>query len=125
MPVTGEDPRFSVFTWIPTGRALWAERAVPLRPKAFDVLLHLARNRNRVVSKDELMEAIWPNVFVTENSLVQCISDIRAALGEDGPAILKTVARRGYTFAAPVLEAEPMAEEAAPDETRPPPPASR
>jgi len=42
--------------------------AVPLRPKAFDVLLHLARNRDRVISKDELMEAIWPNVFVTRHA---------------------------------------------------------
>lgn len=84
----------------PTG-----ERA--LRPKAFDVLLYLVRHRDRVVSKDELMQAVWPNVFVTENSLVQCISDIRAALGEGGADIVKTVARRGYRFAAPVSDEEP------------------
>jgi len=90
--------------------------ALPLRPKAFDVLLHLVRNRGRVVSKDELMQAVWPNVFVTENSLVQCISDIRAALGQDGPTILKTVPRRGYMFAAPVVEDQP-AVDAPPAET--------
>jgi adenylate cyclase len=78
---------------------------LPLRPKSFDVLLYLLRNRDRVISKDELMGAVWPNVFVTENSLVQCISDIRAALGVEGTAFLKTVARRGYLFSAPVVEA--------------------
>ena len=46
--------------------------------------------------KDELLAAVWPGLFVTENSLVQCISDIRTALGNDGGAVLKTVARRGY-----------------------------
>src|SRR5690349_8133278 len=78
-----------------------------LRPKSFDVLLYLARHPDRVVSKDELMDALWPGVFVTENSLVQCISDIRTALGARGPEILMTVARRGYMFTAPVVEADP------------------
>src|SRR5689334_5044274 len=77
---------------------------VPLRPKSFDVLLYLLRNRDRVISKDELMGTVWPNVFVTENSLVQCISDIRAALGAEGQAFLKTVSRRGYIFSAPLVE---------------------
>ena len=53
------------------------------------------------------MGAVWPNVFVTENSLVQCISDIRAALGPEGATILKTVARRGYMFAAPLSAETP------------------
>ena len=83
---------------------------LPLRPKAFDVLLHLAERPNRVVSKDELLQAIWPNVFVTENSLVQCISDIRAALRDDNQTILKTVARRGYIFVAPLVELDPSQE---------------
>lgn len=84
---------------------------LPLRPKSFDVLVYLLRNRDRVISKDELMGAVWPNVFVTENSLVQCISDIRAALGAEGPTFLKTVARRGYIFSVPLVEApsEPVA----------------
>ena len=91
------------------GRATLSGPAGPLtlRPKSFDVLLYLLRHRDRVISKDELMGAVWPNVFVTENSLVQCISDIRAALGADGAAFLKTVARRGYMFSAPALEAPP------------------
>src|SRR5207245_164340 len=60
----------------------------------------------------------------TENSLVQCISDIRAALGEEGPVLLKTVPRRGYMFTAPLVEDEPAPGEPAPPETTPigPPP---
>ena len=58
-------------------------------------------HRGRIVSKDELMGAVWPNVFVTENSLVRCVRGIRAALGEQGQSILQTVAHRGYMFAAP------------------------
>jgi TolB-like protein/DNA-binding winged helix-turn-helix (wHTH) protein/Tfp pilus assembly protein PilF len=81
-----------------------AGEVVPLRPKSFDVLLYLARNPGRVVSKDELMQFVWPNVFVTDNSLVQCISDIRLSLADEAQAILRTVARRGYLFAADVIE---------------------
>ncbi|HSV24612.1 MAG TPA: tetratricopeptide repeat protein [Xanthobacteraceae bacterium] len=81
-----------------------------LRPKSFDVLLYLARHPGRIITKDELIAAIWPNVFVTENSLVQCISDIRVALNDDAQAILKTIARRGYLFAAPIVEIETTAE---------------
>ena len=114
--VSNEPLRFGAFTLDP-GRASLSGPSgeLPLRPKAYDVLLYLVEHRGRVVSKDELMEAVWPNVFVTENSLVQCVSDIRAALGEEGPSILKTVARRGYMFAAPVVAtAEPPAAAADP-----------
>ncbi len=83
-----------------------AGATLPLRPKSFDVLLYLARNPGRVVSKDELMERVWPDVTVTDNSLVQCISDVRAVLAADAPEILKTVPRRGYLFAAKVAEVE-------------------
>jgi TolB-like protein/Flp pilus assembly protein TadD len=67
------------------------------------------------VSKDELIEALWPGIFVTDNSLVQCISDIRAAFKDEEQAILKTVARRGYLFAAPVVEIDPPPKAVEPD----------
>ena len=90
--VSNEILRFGAFTLDP-GRASLSGPSgdLALRPKAYDVLLYLVDHRDRVVSKDELMEAVWPSVFVTENSLVQCVSDIRAALGEEGPSILKTL----------------------------------
>jgi adenylate cyclase len=111
--------KFGVFTLDPNAASLSdAEGQRALRAKSFDVLLYLARHPGRIVSKDELIEAVWPDVFVTENSLVQCISDIRAALRDDGQAILKTVARRGYLFAAPVVEADPSSAQATPRQRR-------
>jgi TolB-like protein/DNA-binding winged helix-turn-helix (wHTH) protein/tetratricopeptide (TPR) repeat protein len=69
---------------------------IPLRPQSVAVLRYLALNADRVVTKDELMGAVWPDVAVTENSLVQCIHEIRRALGDESQSVLKTVARRGY-----------------------------
>lgn len=70
-------------------------RVVPLRRQSFAVLLTLAAHPERVVSRDELMAAVWPGIAVTDDSLVQCVADIRRALG---PAArhLRTVPRRGY-----------------------------
>jgi DNA-binding winged helix-turn-helix (wHTH) protein/pimeloyl-ACP methyl ester carboxylesterase len=78
------------------------DRDVQLRPKAFDVLRYLAEHDGRVVSKEELIRAAWPDVFVTDDSLVQCIKDIRDALSDRAQRIIKTVPRRGYLFAAEV-----------------------
>jgi DNA-binding winged helix-turn-helix (wHTH) protein len=80
------------------------DREVQLRPKAFDVLRYLAEHSGRVVSKEELLKAAWPDVFVTDDSLVQCIKDIRAALSDNAQRIVKTVPRRGYLFATEVKE---------------------
>lgn len=99
--------KFGAFVLDPAACSLTrAGMALPLRPKSFDVLLYLARNPGRAVSKDELMERIWPDVTVTDNSLVQCTSDIRAVLGADAQAILKTIPRRGYLFTATVTDAD-------------------
>jgi DNA-binding winged helix-turn-helix (wHTH) protein/TolB-like protein/Tfp pilus assembly protein PilF len=81
--------------------------AVPLRPKAFALLLHLARNPDRVLSKTELLANVWPGVVVGDDSLSQCINELRAALGERGPALIRTVARRGYRFDAVVESGVP------------------
>jgi TolB-like protein/DNA-binding winged helix-turn-helix (wHTH) protein/cytochrome c-type biogenesis protein CcmH/NrfG len=100
--------QFAGFTLDPNSASLSGTSGpLPLRPKAFDVLAYLIRHPGRVVTKDELIEAVWPDVFVTDNSLVQCISDIRAALQDDAQQVLKTIARRGYLFAAPVTELQP------------------
>lgn len=69
---------------------------VALRAQTFAVLHHLALNRGRLVTKDELMAAVWPGIAVTDDSLVQCIHEIRRALRDDNHALLKTVPRRGY-----------------------------
>lgn len=76
------------------------DREIQLRPKAFDVLRYLAEHAGRVVSKEELIKATWPDIFVTDDSLVQCIKDIREALSDDAHLIIRTMPRRGYLFAA-------------------------
>jgi pimeloyl-ACP methyl ester carboxylesterase len=79
---------------------------VKLRPKAFQLLCHLVENRGRLVSKEELLEALWPRIFASDDSLVQALSDIRHALGTESPGIIATVPRRGYRFDAAVIEEE-------------------
>jgi len=93
-----------------------AERQIQLRPKSFETLVLLLEKAGRVVTKDELMQAIWPDVIVTEDSLTRCISDIRRALGKDGHLIIKTVAKRGYVLDSIVEE---LAARAASEPPRP------
>ncbi len=75
---------------------------VPLRPKSFALLEYLITHAGRLVTKDELLSKIWPNVIVTEDSLTRCISEARAALGDTEQTAIKTVSKRGYLFAEPV-----------------------
>lgn len=78
---------------------------IPLRPQSLAVLKHLVANANHVVTKEELLDTIWPGISVTDNSLTQCISEIRKALGDEEQSMLKTVARRGYRL---VLKTEAL-----------------
>lgn len=81
-----------------------------LRPKAYALLSHLARNMGRVVPKSELMDVVWPGVYVTEDSLTQSVREIRKVLGEE---MVRTVSKRGYMLAAeaeapPEIGAQPV-----------------
>jgi TolB-like protein/DNA-binding winged helix-turn-helix (wHTH) protein/cytochrome c-type biogenesis protein CcmH/NrfG len=69
---------------------------VELRPRSFAVLRLLAVNLGRLVTKDEIMDKVWDDAVVTEDSLTQCIADIRRALGDERRQIVRTVPRRGY-----------------------------
>ncbi len=69
---------------------------VTLRSQSAEVLAHLARHSGKVVAKGDLFAAVWPDTFVTDDSLVQCIADIRRALGDDGREMVQTHARKGY-----------------------------
>jgi DNA-binding winged helix-turn-helix (wHTH) protein/TolB-like protein/Flp pilus assembly protein TadD len=69
-----------------------------LRPKSFEVLRYFTENSGRLIGKDELIEAVWHETAVTDDSLVQCLKDIRRALNDDQQTIIKTVPRRGYIF---------------------------
>ena len=79
--------------------------AASLRPKTFALLAYLVGHPGRLLSKDALIAAVWPDVTVTDDSLVQCVSELRAALGDDGQSVIKTVPRRGYLLDAVPLEA--------------------
>lgn len=82
------------------GRLIGPSGDIALRPKSFALLRHLAMNAGQVLSKEDLIAAVWPDVTVTEDSLTQCIRDIRLALGDGAATHLQTVPRRGYLFAA-------------------------
>ncbi|MGX5842451.1 winged helix-turn-helix domain-containing tetratricopeptide repeat protein [Mesorhizobium sp. ArgA1] len=76
-------------------------KPVALRSKAFDLLTYLSRNAGRVATKSELMSAVWPDVFVTEDSLTQAVRELRKALNDESQTIIRTVAKRGYVFSPP------------------------
>jgi pimeloyl-ACP methyl ester carboxylesterase/DNA-binding winged helix-turn-helix (wHTH) protein len=87
------------------GQLLRGATPVALTPKAFALLEYLATRAGRLVSKQELLDAIWPNVFVGEAVLKGTIRDVRRALGDDShaPQFIQTAHRRGYRFVAPVV----------------------
>lgn len=97
--------RFGPFRIEPGARSLThKEQPVPLTPKAFDLLLHMAENPGRLLTKEELLRAVWPDSIVEEGNLSQNVFLLRKALsvaGEENRCIL-TVPGRGYQFAAPV-----------------------
>ena len=101
VPTLSDDAvyRFGAYTLdVRRGTVARADAEAFLRPKAYSLLLHLARNIGRVVPKAELMDAVWPGIYVTEDSLTQSIREIRKALGDEGQQLVRTVSRRGYVL---------------------------
>ena len=95
--------RFGEFTLdLARGALFRSGDEVKLRPKAFEVLQYLVENSGRLISKEEMTKAIWPESFVTDDSLVQCTVELRRALGDPDQQIIKTIPRRGYLFNAAV-----------------------
>jgi adenylate cyclase len=98
---------FAEYTLDVDGRSLTKDgHEIPLRPQAMELLCFLARNPGRLVSQEEIFKEIWPGLNVTDDSLVQCIADIRRALADDGHRIVKTVPRRGYLFTGVVAQGD-------------------
>src|SRR6266851_1594367 len=85
-----------------------ADSPVSLTPKAFDVLLFLVQNPNRLVTKEELLQAVWGDTFVEEGNLTQYIYNLRKALGDNSEdaRLIVTIARKGYQFTADLTVAE-------------------
>ena len=79
-------------------------RLVRLEPRVFDLLAYLVQHPDRTVTREELLEQLWPQQFVTDNSLTYCVAQARKALGDTGQTqrYIQTVRRRGYRFIAPV-----------------------
>src|SRR5512132_1188243 len=86
------------------------DEVVPLRLKVFDTLLVLVENAGRLVTKQELLDAVWPETTVEENNLNHNVSVLRKALGDraTGQQYIETVPRVGYRFAASVEAAVPQ-----------------
>ena len=98
-----ESYRFGPFTVDPVAYTLRRTgELIPIAPRPFDLLVYLLQNRSRLVTKDELLDALWPSVAVTENTLTQAVSDLRRALHDTpgSPQFIETVPRRGYRWIA-------------------------
>ncbi|WP_453971839.1 winged helix-turn-helix domain-containing protein [Bradyrhizobium elkanii] len=91
---------FGLFELDEAGRVLLcARQEVPLQPRVFDLLIYLVRHRERVISKEELLEAVWPDVTVTDNSLQRAVSALRAALRNGGmDGAIRNLPGKGYRF---------------------------
>jgi pimeloyl-ACP methyl ester carboxylesterase/DNA-binding winged helix-turn-helix (wHTH) protein len=82
---------------------------VHVEPQVFDLLVVLVEQRDRVVTKEELLDSVWGDRFVSESALTARVKAARRAVGDDGASqrVIRTVHRRGYQFAAPVTEDDP------------------
>ncbi|HET6208692.1 MAG TPA: winged helix-turn-helix domain-containing protein, partial [Terracidiphilus sp.] len=87
---------------------------IKLRPKVYEALKYLVEHSGRLIGKEELMQALWPDAFVTDDSLVQCTLELRRALDDRGQELLKTVPRRGYVFSTSVTQYPPRLEHLSP-----------
>jgi TolB-like protein/DNA-binding winged helix-turn-helix (wHTH) protein/Flp pilus assembly protein TadD len=98
---------FGSFRLDTPNHCLWSgEERVRIAPKAFDVLRYLVENPGRLVTQDEILEALWPETYVNPEILRKYILDIRKILGDrsDKPVFIETVTKRGYRFVAPVTD---------------------
>lgn len=97
--------QFGEFTLdVVRGCVFKAGEEIKLRPKVYDTLKYLVEHPGQLIGKKELMQAVWPDSFVTDDSLVQCTLELRRALDDGSQQLLKTVPRRGYLFTAEVIQ---------------------
>lgn len=112
--MAGDSFRFGPFLADRHGyRVTRGGKIVPLTPKLLDLLLHLLDHAGDLVTKEALLDSLWPGANVTDNALAQAVSELRDALGDEpkSPQFIKTVARRGYRFIARVepVDVQPSA----------------
>ncbi len=95
---------FGEFEFDPArGELVAGERKTSLRPRTAAVLAHLAENARQLVTKDQLLQRVWTDLVVTDNSLSQCVREIRKELGDQQELLLRTVPRRGYMLDVDVI----------------------
>src|SRR5215475_8385583 len=98
---------FRSFRLDPANQCLWrGQRRISLTPKAFDVLRYLVEHPGRLVTQDELLEALWPETYVNPELIKKYSLGIRKVLGDqhDKPVFIETLPKRGYQFIAPVTD---------------------
>jgi DNA-binding winged helix-turn-helix (wHTH) protein/predicted ATPase len=101
---------FPPFRLDPVNEQVWCDgQLVPLRPKLFAILRYLVEHAGRLVSREELTKAVWPDTVISDSVLRGCLRALREALGDKAaePRFIETVARRGYRFLAPLTAASP------------------
>ena len=97
---SGSDSRQEIAISLDRGSLLRGGRHLRLRGKTFQVLVQLHEHQGRLVTKEALFRAVWPDTFVSDDSLTKCVREIREALGDRDHRLLKTVARRGFILDA-------------------------
>lgn len=113
--------RFGPFRIEPQERRLFRQDVeIHLQPKTFDTLVLLIERRGHLVSKDDLMNQLWPDQIVTEHSITRCIREVRKALGDShtNSQYIETIPKGGYRFVAPVEELIRQTESGPPKEIR-------
>src|SRR5215467_10946831 len=99
---------FGKFVLDPEGKALFADgQAIHLPAKEFDTLLLLVEHNGRALSKEEMMQAIWPDTFVEESNLAKYISRLRKILNAHGEQFIETLPKHGYRFTADLRKTLP------------------
>src|SRR5215475_15846847 len=113
--MTPKAHQFAPFRLDALNQCLWrGTDQISLSPKAFSVLAYLAERPGRLVTKQELLDAVWPDIHVTEGVLKRAVLEIRKALGDpvEEPRFIQTLHRRGYRFLAGAGESAAAAEKA-------------
>lgn len=109
---------FGPFRFDEVNECLWRNsQPIQLRPKAFGVLKYLIERAGMLVTKEQLLQEVWPDTFVGDAVLKDCIRQIREAFGDDAksPQFIETAHRRGYRFIAPINELSAHTQEASPE----------
>jgi DNA-binding winged helix-turn-helix (wHTH) protein/TolB-like protein/Tfp pilus assembly protein PilF len=109
LPAVKRIYRFADFTLdMSEHRLLRGAEEIYLQPKTFETLLYLVARHGHLVTKNELLETLWADAFVTENALTRCVKEVREALGDDAhqPRYIKTIHRVGYKFITDVEEVQ-------------------